>query len=137
MKFIEWCGLLVIGHPVIDAQHRELFEIINTFHDQLASGKPRKTAVETLNRMTAFAQKHFADEEAVSKQFGFPDDLRNRHQQIHEKLVFDIFELHKEIAESDVIDLDNISEFLTNWIILHILIEDNGYKAYLHDSSRH
>ena len=135
MKFIEWCGLLEIGHPTIDAQHQELFSIINTFHDQLAAGQPSHLSVQTLNRLIAFSQKHFADEEVISERFGFPDHKRNRHKQIHEKLVHDIFELHEEITRSESIDLESISQFLTNWIILHILIEDNGYKPYLTDQT--
>ncbi len=132
MKFIEWCGLLVIGHPVIDEQHQELFSIINEFHDQLKKGEPSHVAVNTLNRLINFTQKHFADEEKISREFGFPDDKHGRHSDIHEKLVLDIFELHSEISRKGTsINLENISSFLTDWIILHILIEDNCYKEYI------
>jgi hemerythrin len=131
MEFIRWCGLLVIGHPVIDEQHQELFSIINEFHHQLATGKSSHLAVDTLNRLIKFAQKHFADEEVISKQFGFPDEKCTQHQEIHEQLILDIFELHQDITSSASINLKNISNFLTEWIILHILIEDNKYKNFL------
>ena len=124
MEFIRWCGLLVIGHPVIDEQHQKLFSIINEFHNQLETGESKHLAVDTLNRLIKFAQKHFAAEEAISKQFGFPDEKLTQHKKIHEQLIFDIFELHQEITSSTSIDLRSISSFLTEWIILHILIED-------------
>jgi hemerythrin len=131
MEFIRWCGLLVIGHPVIDEQHQKLFSIINEFHNQLETGESKHLAVDTLNRLIKFAQKHFAAEEAISKQFGFPDEKLTQHKKIHEQLIFDIFELHQEITSSTSIDLRSISSFLTEWIILHILIEDNKYKNFL------
>jgi hemerythrin len=131
MEFIRWCGLLVIGHPVIDEQHQKLFSIINEFHNQLETRESKHLAVDTLNRLIKFAQKHFAAEEAISKQFGFPDKKLTQHKKIHEQLIFDIFELHQEITSSASIDLRSISSFLTEWIILHILIEDNKYKNFL------
>ena len=131
MEFIRWCGLLVIGHPVIDEQHQKLFSIINEFHNQLETRESKHLAVDTLNRLIKFAQKHFAAEEAISKQFGFPDKKLTQHKKIHEQLIFDIFELHQEITSSTSIDLRSISSFLTEWIILHILIEDNKYKNFL------
>ncbi len=131
MEFVTWCGLFKIGHPVIDQQHRELFRIVNEFHDQLTRGQPSRVAIDTLNGLIKFAQEHFADEEVISKEFGYPEEQQDRHRHIHEKLIYDIFDLHKEISGSESIDLKNISNFLNQWIILHILIEDNQYKAFL------
>ncbi len=131
MKFIEWCELFVIGHPLIDEQHQELFKIINQFHSDLSTNQPQKVAVSTLTNLIQFAQKHFADEERVSKKFGFPEDNLGKHKNIHEKLIMDIFELHTDISTGAVSDLGKIDDFLTKWIILHVLIEDIKYKKYL------
>ncbi len=131
MKFIEWCGFFKIGHSLIDEQHQELFNIINQFHSDLSSNKPKKVAVCTLTNLIQFAQKHFSDEENVSKQFGFPEDSLSKHKNIHEKLIMDIFDLHNDISTDVVSDLGKIGDFLTEWIILHVLIEDNKYKKYL------
>jgi hemerythrin len=131
MKFIEWCGLLQIGHPVIDEQHQTLFKIINQFHQDLEDNKTGKTAVNTLNKLISFAQKHFTDEEKISSDFGFPDENLVEHKKIHEQLVMDIFELHTAVSKASEVDLEEIRTFLTNWIILHVLIEDNKYKAYI------
>ena len=131
MKFIEWCELLVIGHPLIDEQHQELFNIINQFHDDLSNKRSKKQALYTLTSLIQFAQKHFADEEKISREFGFPDDHLAKHKDIHEKLIIDIFELHTDISSGVENDLGTIGDFLTQWIILHVLIEDNKYKKYL------
>ncbi len=131
MKFIEWCELLVIGHPLIDDQHQELFNIINQFNDEISNKQSKKLAVCTLNNLIQFAQKHFTDEEKISKEFNFPEEDLTRHQKIHEQLVMDIFELHTDISSGVEKDIGKIHDFLTEWIILHVLIEDKKYKKYL------
>lgn len=136
MDFIQWCGFFVVGHPLIDKQHRELFGIINKFHNELSKGDSKHLAVDTLNHLIKFAQQHFSDEETVTEQFGYPADELARHKNIHEQLVLDIFRLHEGITSGAVTDLDSIGNFLTEWIILHILIEDNKYKEFLSGSSK-
>jgi len=131
MKFIEWCELFVIGHPLIDEQHQDLFNIINQFHYELSTNHTKKIAVSTLNNLIQFAQKHFTDEEKISNEFGFPKENLIQHQEIHGQLIMDIFELHTNISSGVETDLDKIGDFLTKWIILHVLIEDNKYKKYL------
>ena len=87
--------------------------------------------VEILNKLIQFAQKHFSDEEQLSRQFGFPEENLDTHSEIHEQLIIDIFQLHQDISNGILNELDPISDFLNNWIILQVLIEDYKYKQYL------
>ena len=131
MKFIRWCGLFAIGHPTIDTQHQELFEIINHFQEELTKGASNHLSIEILNELIKYAQKHFSDEEKISREFGFPEEELSNHREVHEQLILDVFQLHQEISKGMLNELDAISDFLANWIILHVLIEDYKYKPYL------
>lgn len=131
MKFIRWCGLFALGHPIIDTQHKELFEIINNFQEELSKGTSSHLSIEILNELIRFAEKHFSDEEEISREFGFPEEELESHREIHEQLILDIFQLHQDISNGILNELDTISDFLANWIIVHVLIEDYKYKPYL------
>ena len=121
MTFVQWCELFVIGHQIIDEQHRELFNIINKFHDEFSAGFAEHLADDTLNQLIGYVQKHFADEEEIAEAIGYPEDKLASHKKIHEQLVLDIFELHSGITGNGSVSLDDVSEFLTRWIVLHIL----------------
>lgn len=131
MKFVEWCDLFVIGHEVIDKQHRTLFEIANRFHDSVNRGFDPKTSVNTLNQLIQYAQKHFSDEEQIAHDLKMPVELLDHHQQVHDKLITDVFTLNERIESGQVVDMATVETFIREWLVLHVLIEDQKYKPYL------
>jgi hemerythrin len=135
MRFIEWCDLLSIGHPTIDEQHQSLFEIINKFHHEIINRFPSKVIFETLNHLIGYAQYHFKTEEELLEKHKYPDDSLMDHKAKHENLVLDIFRLNEDLAKDQMHSKNEIEKFLTNWLILHILIEDRKFKDHLDNSS--
>jgi hemerythrin len=131
MKFIEWCGLLEIGHFQIDEQHQKLFDIANRFHDQIGKNKDQTLVVETLNQLVQYAQFHFAEEERLLQKLNFPADSLAKHKRTHERLLIQIFDLHAKFAKGTKSTLPEIQQFLNEWLIQHILIEDKKYIGYL------
>ncbi len=131
MKFVEWCGLFLIGHATIDRQHQELFKIANNLYKEVDGGFNKKLTIETLSQLIQYAQKHFRAEEGLAERFGFPEEILATHKKTHEKLVMDIFQLNDDIETGKVKSMYDIEKFITNWLVLHILIEDKKYRDYL------
>ena len=131
MKFIEVCDVLKIGHQTIDKQHKVLFEIANKVHDEVHKGFNTKIVIEAMNQLVNYAQNHFSTEENIIEQLGYPEDMLADHKDIHEKLIMDIFKLNEDIATGKQKSMYEIERFLTNWLVLHILIEDMKYKDHL------
>lgn len=131
MKFVEWCDLFLIGHETIDRQHQALFEIANRFHEAVNKGFDSKVTLNTLNQLIQYAQKHFADEEQITSQLEIPPEILEHHQQTHDKLISDVFSLNEKIESGKIVAMDDVERFIREWLVLHILIEDQKYKAYL------
>ena len=131
MKFVEWCDIFLIGHPVIDQQHQVLFDIANRFHDVVRKGFDLKTTVNTMNELICYAQKHFSTEEAITHELDMPAELLEHHQEIHDKLVSDIFDLNEKLESGRLVEMEEVEKFIREWLVLHILIEDQKYKEYL------
>ena len=67
MELMVWGKHFVTGIEMIDAQHKRLFELINTVAPQLAAigEKPARGVRPLLDHLAQYALIHFRDEEAL------------------------------------------------------------------------
>lgn len=124
MAYIVWSDMYTIEVPHIDAQHRQLLDIVNNFHAVVKAEQGQKPIFEVLNSLIHYSQEHFADEEALMERSSYPPEEMEKHKEIHEKLVSDIFQLHEQLTrDSRTISYD-LEIFLNEWLIQHILLVD-------------
>ena len=116
---------------MIDQQHQVLFDIANQFHENVKGDFDRKTTLNTMNQLINYAQKHFSTEEHIAHELKIPDALVAHHQQVHDQLISDIFALNEKIESGQVLAMADVEAFIREWLVLHILIEDQKYKKHL------
>jgi hemerythrin len=122
MILLSWQDDYEVGVPLIDAEHRYLFGLINEFHDKHASGATRGQVLLVLNRLVAYAEEHFHHEEALMAKNGYP--RLAAHQALHERLYSSVFGLNERLSrETGKVDVDTL-RFLKTWLLDHILKED-------------
>ena len=118
-----------VGIALIDSQHRELIERVN----QIANGvaKRDQSAVqEMLGGLILFAREHFAVEERLMVEYGFPDmeshieEHRRLFQQLNNLINVDLRAPHHNKAAL-------VSAFLTDWAEQHILQADKELGEFL------
>lgn len=114
------------GIDLIDSEHKRLFEIANEAYDLLHEEFiPDKydNIIAVVNELKDYTAKHFADEEAYMESINYKRMFTQKvqHAQFIEKLNEINFEDVDENQEQTIIDL---LEFLTNWLIHHILEND-------------
>jgi len=132
MKFVEWCGLFVIGHPVIDKQHRELFRLANSFIDNIRhSAADRNNAFRILNGLIKYAEDHFSEEEEIARQYKCPEEELSKHEEAHAKLIEEIFEINDRLQKAESFEINSIEKFLREWLVMHVLNEDLKLKKYV------
>lgn len=131
MSLIEWSNEWTIGHKVIDYDHQMLVNITNQVYDIRRLPKIRVSEVKkTLDHLVQYVEQHFAREEEIFKKTKYP--LCEQHIAMHrelEKVVRDISFLYQK--DPDLLNFDEILEFLRRWLIDHILKHDKGYAKYL------
>jgi len=76
-----------------------------------------------------YFREHFKDEETLMKQYHYPDYAE--HVKNHEELSKKLSEINDGIVTGET-SLDEVAEFMQNWVHGHILEEDLILGKFLH-----
>ncbi len=121
---LDWNETFSIGEPLLDAQHRELFKIIN----ELPEDGDRAKARTCLMRLFRYAREHFASEEKYMLAVGYP--ARLEHLVHHDQLIEELGKFTQEPLGSADADLA-FKRFVLQWIGEHILVCDMAIRKFV------
>jgi len=127
----SWDATLETGYPKVDNQHKQLVSAVNNLMQANESGKGDKAVMETLDFLTGYAVKHFADEEQLQRDYEYPDYLN--HKRIHDEFKLVVNEFCKRVKnEGPTTELINeVSSTIGAWLIHHIKGDDFLMAAYV------
>lgn len=125
----QWYDRYDVGHEEIDSDHRYLFKLINEFHESLTAGHAAERIATTLESLVAYTRFHFAREE--NHMLARSYDEYRAHKQMHDKLIHDLEALRRRFEEGDALVGIEMSSFLTDWLINHIMRTDTKLAAFL------
>lgn len=125
MELLEWKKSYDTGIEEIDNQHRQLLEFLNELGKETASGDNRKTA-EILEGLSEYTVSHFAFEEALMEEAGYP--YSNPHKHVHKTLIQRVTAFKEKLAAGEAIS-EELHSFLRRWLINHIQRDDKAYVA--------
>jgi hemerythrin len=129
MAFIDWTDKYTVGIKEIDAQHQRLVSMINTLHDAMKGGKGKDVVQPILNDLLAYTKTHFAHEEELFKQHGYPS--RDGHEKIHKSLAQQVVDLRGKVDGGSKILAVELMDFMKTWLTSHIMSEDKKYAPFL------
>ncbi|MFL5263413.1 MAG: bacteriohemerythrin [Anaeromyxobacteraceae bacterium] len=119
-----------LGHPALDEQHRHLLNLHFEALDALRAGN-RDGAVMTLLALEAAVGEHFAFEEALMRDSGYPE--RAMHEDAHRQFGSDLAKLIAALAEgasaaATALWLDSRNG---SWWRMHIRTNDASLARHL------
>ncbi len=133
MRRIQWNEGMSVGVDAIDSDHRRLLETINEINDAITEGKTSDVIEKIFVRLEQYVVEHFAREEALMEQ-GHYDELE-QHRRQHQKFVNKVPQLKAKLLSADSMDVAlEVSLFLTNWLMNHVIMEDMSYAQPVHDA---
>jgi hemerythrin-like metal-binding protein len=119
---ISWRKSFECGHPVIDRQHRELFEIGDGVIKAVLKNKSRDHIEFLLDELTEHIQNHFVTEEAAMARTRFP--LSGEHRAQHAELLEKARGL-RDRYRSGLLDISELVGFIAYDVISeHIINQD-------------
>jgi hemerythrin len=138
---LPWSENFSVGHPLLDAQHRKLVELINDICAATlsATNPDRLAALIKLLRVTA--QEHFRLEDAVMWEIKMgtyePMMGRSRPSRLVEAMAEAAFDEHISdhamlLTDFDAIvgaQVDLLCDALKVWFIKHVIKQDSHLKA--------
>ena len=131
MKEITWNNMYSVGIKNIDEQHQQLFKYLNKLNESLNSGERKKSiASEIINDLVLYTFYHFREEERIMEQYAYP--ACEEHKQKHDELTKKVLTYQGKLnAGKKFICILELADFLSEWILKHILEMDKNYSQYL------
>ena len=113
----------------MDEQHAVLMDTLNEIRLALVRGQGRDQVSEALNRLIEFTRMHFASEEQLLEQHGFPGVAE--HRDAHQKLLGQIEETAMRTLHNDEVRTKSMLLFLRDWYMTHMENLDSQYGDWL------
>ncbi len=127
MATIEWKPTYSVGVEQLDGQHQKLLRLINDLSLENPEANNKKCFV-LLNELVKYAELHFNTEENLMQTHGYTG--LTSHQQEHEIFTEKLFELNQKMTTSGETIFSELTLYLKDWYISHVLGTDQGYKDF-------
>ncbi|GLH73857.1 hemerythrin [Geothrix limicola] len=129
MAFIKWESKYEVGVPIIDAQHRMLFDHVNTLFDAMQAGHGKDEIGKTLAFLARYTVEHFKTEEDLMQRSAYPGF--KAHKAVHDDLTRQVVELQGKLDKGSQMLSLPVMHFLRDWLSHHISEEDKKLAAHL------
>ncbi|WP_374477181.1 bacteriohemerythrin [Zoogloea sp.] len=125
VEIFPWNANLETGIAEIDVQHQQLVKLINRLAGHVAYETDLPGLEEIFNELTAYAEYHFATEEAIWREVMPEDPWEVEHRKTHQTFIAEVMRLRKaREGMSDDMAIDGVLSFLCQWLAFHILYND-------------
>lgn len=130
MRELEWNDKTYgTGIILMDAHHRELFNILRSLRIALQAGQGRDGVDTCVARLADYAKFHFAQEEELLARHGYTG-LADQ-QRAHAEFTTQVARMQQpDFVAHDRPALEMLV-FLQGWLAEHIAVSDRAYGAWL------
>lgn len=144
-KLIQFGDHFLVDHPVIDAQHKAIFELGVRMHEDWRDGRHIDVLRPAVEKLVNLMHSHFAQEERVLEAIGY-EDLKG-HAAEHQAMRDELSILHDRLhafdrggrprGESLSAPSDALVRFILGVTVGHVAASDMRYCRALNRSSNH
>ena len=124
MKQLEWSIEYSTGIVKIDAQHAYLFELANRLLKKGTHPQDNNLLDGIIRELNDYVETHFAYEEAIMAEAKY--DHLEEHKKLHQ-IMRTRLDLFTAQLREGVFSGSDLSDFLEQWLTLHIMREDMKY----------
>ena len=121
---------LMTGNALIDTEHKQLFDAVNSLMDACAQGKGRDKILSTSQFLERYVDKHFGDEEGLQTKSGYPG--YPAHKQFHEGYKRQLSDAVQVILnEGPTVKALGTLNKVVSTLVTHIRTEDRKLARFL------
>ena len=127
----KWDATLETGNATIDKQHKGLFDFLNSLIAAYERGAKADELGEAIEFLTAYAIKHFADEEKLQEEYKYPD-IKN-HTIYHNEFKKTVSDLTRQLQREGYNNaiMKVIIKTVADWLVNHIKGDDFRLAAHI------
>ncbi len=128
---LSWDPFLELGVAAIDDQHRELFRRVDRLLEAMRDKRGDGEVARLLEFLSEYVVSHFAAEEALMEERGYPDVEGHRAE--HRRFLEELRVLRGEHAADGATTLlaVHVTNRVTAWLRSHIYGTDRRLGAFL------
>ncbi|GAB4304504.1 MAG: methyl-accepting chemotaxis protein [Desulfuromonadia bacterium] len=130
---IRWNPRMSVLVPKFDEQHKQLVAMVHELNDAMKDGQGDEVIGSIIGRLAEYAVNHFNQEEAFMRETGYPGLAA--HHAIHEDLKKKVGEAIEAFEKGEIVPAA-IMQFLSDWLINHIMKEDRKYGEHAKKSGK-
>ena len=131
MPFAEWSKRYEVRIRILDEQHQRLFCDLNDLHTAVTSGCSPKDIVKRLGGFVDDVKQHFATEEQLLKDAGYPGYEKQRSD--HAALLKEIEGVLSPVRGGEAALSVERLESMRDPLVGHICGPDSAYAEFLKD----
>ena len=128
MSPIPWDPTLETGDALVDAQHKDIFALINEVDSM--EGDDRAALLGVVDRLMEHVEVHFTTEELLMLRVGYPAEARESHRDEHRALQEDARATALGFRGSWDLTKAPFADFLAK-LLEHILTQDRALVDYV------
>ena len=135
MAMFVWSDSYSVKVGLCDAQHKQLFTIINNLADAMRMGKGGAVIGKTVDELLQYTRTHFQQEEALLRRAHYPQLLQ--HQQLHRRFIADVEGFQRQLHAGATSNSVQVLTMLRDWLLNHIQQTDQAYSGCLNSVGIH
>jgi hemerythrin len=134
---IVWSDQYSVGVEKIDAQHKQIIDMINLLQDALAKKDASAEIKQVLLSLAEYAKTHFSYEEKLMTHIDYPGLAA--HVREHARLTQEVQDMLKRLKRGDSVSARRLLSMLRSWWTTHIERDDMKYGEWIreHQASGH
>jgi hemerythrin len=136
MPLMTWNDKMSVGVALLDNDHKKLVGMLNQLFDAINSGQGKESLGNILDGLVDYTKIHFANEEKLFAQTGYPDSVA--HKKEHDDLTLQVVDLQArcKAGATGALSLE-VMTFLKTWLVNHIQGNDKKYTPHLNGNGIH
>lgn len=131
MEEFKWDPSFSVNNEDIDNHHKKLINIFNEMASLIENEQdtPLFSTIKVISELNIYAIFHFKEEEKLMEEADYPD-LEN-HKAIHQEFIDKVSKFKDEYLHNDPLLNFEIFNYLSEWVLNHIIEEDSKYSEYI------
>jgi hemerythrin len=126
---IKWKDEYSVGIKSLDEDHKKLIGLLNQFTTAYDYAMSEEYESEALQDLINYTKYHFHREEKLMEDNGYPDLAAHKKQ--HQAMIKQVNVFVSLYDQQGHDALEQVSDFLANWLINHINGTDKKYSEHL------
>ncbi len=126
---LAWSRSYECGDARIDAQHRQLFEMVNRLLAAFLDNAPRAACLAIIHELLTALGEHFHDEEAMLRSRGYPD--AEHHAELHATLLEAASDLAERYENAGLPLSEALGVIAHEVVARHMLDDDTKFHPYV------